>query len=445
MKKILLLLVILCLSVSVISAQDDVLTVDASQSLGTISPFVYGSNLGQNAIIPISMIDTAAAAGINFARLGGGDSDRFDVRNSVVDVFVYQARAIGAEPLMTVRLAGGSPEAAAEVVRYANIERGHNIRYWSIGNEPNIFGSTIGDNYTTGRFNREWRAIAEAMLEVDPEIILVGPDITQYVPLSVDGENIVYSEGEDGGHPRDSEGKDWLIEFLRANGDLVDIVSFHRYPYPGLGATRDAIATIEDLRVNSREWDTIVPNWRQIILDTTGREYPIAVTEVNSNSSLSCGGEASLDSFYNALWFADVLGRLIENQVDIAASWDMQGIGPRCYGLITSNGVRPIYYTYVMYTHFGGELVSATSTDPDVPVYAALREDGALTVIVINLGPEAAAKTLDLGAFEAGGDAEVWLFDAAHNAQQQDSIALASGAQITAPAQSMTLFVIPAA
>ncbi|MBE2184769.1 MAG: hypothetical protein IAE89_15170 [Anaerolineae bacterium] len=445
MKKVLLLLVILCLSVSAISAQDDVLTVDTSQSLGPISPFVYGSNLGQNAIIPLSMMDTAAAAGINFARLGGGDSDRFDVRNSVVDVFIYQARAIGAEPLMTVRLAGGSPEAAAEAVRYANIERGHNIRYWSIGNEPNIFGSTLGDDYTAERYNREWRAIAEAMLAVDPEIILVGPDITQYVPLSVDGENIVYSEGEDGGHPRDSEGKDWLIEFLRANGDLVDIISFHRYPYPGLGDTRDAIATIEDLRVNSREWDTIVPNWRQIILNTTGREYPIAVTEINSNSSLSCGGEASLDSFYNALWFADVLGRLIENQVDIAASWDMQGIGPRCYGLITSNSVRPIYYSYLMYTHFGSELVSANSTDPDVSIYAALREDGALTIIVINLGPETATRTLDLGDFEAGDDAEVWLFDGTHNAQLQNAIALTSGAQITVPAQSMTLYVIPAA
>lgn len=445
MKKVLFLFAILYLSAAAVFAQDGVLTVDTSQSRGTISPFVYGSNLGQNAIIPLSMMDTAAAAGINFARLGGGDSDRYDLRKSIIEVFIFQARALGAEPLVTVRLAGGSPEDAAEAVRYANIERGHNIRYWSIGNEPNIFESTVGDDYTVERFNAEWRAIAEAMLEVDPDIILVGPDITQYVPLSVDGDNIVYSEGADGGHPRDSEGKDWLIEFLNANGDLVDIISFHRYPYPGLGATHDAIATIEDLRVNSREWDTIVPNWRQIILDTTGREYPIAVTEVNSNSSLSCGGEASLDSFYNALWFADVLGRLIDNQVDIAASWDMQGIGSRCYGLITSNGVRPIYYTYLMYTHFGSELLSADSSDPDVRIYAALRDDGALTIIVINLGPDEATKTLDLGDFEAAGDAEVWLFDASHNAEQQNSISLSSGAQITVPAQSMTLYVLPAA
>ena len=32
--------------------------------------------------------------------------------------------------------------------------------------------------------------------------------------------------------PRTSQGKDWMTEFLRANGDLVDIVSIHRYPFP---------------------------------------------------------------------------------------------------------------------------------------------------------------------------------------------------------------------
>ena len=129
MKKVLFLFAILYLSAAAVFAQDGVLTVDTSQSRGTISPFVYGSNLGQNAIIPLSMMDTAAAAGINFARLGGGDSDRYDLRKSIIEVFIFQARALGAEPLVTVRLAGGSPEDAAEAVRYANIERGHNIRY----------------------------------------------------------------------------------------------------------------------------------------------------------------------------------------------------------------------------------------------------------------------------------------------------------------------------
>jgi hypothetical protein len=445
MKKYALLAFVFVLLVTgSILAQDNTLHVNAAESLGTISPYVYGSNLGQNAIIPIALLDTAAQAGVNYARLGGGDSDRRDVQTGTIDVFVYQARAIGAEPAMTVRLLGGTPEDAAEAVRYANIERGHNIRYWSIGNEPNIFASTIGEDWTTEQYNTAWRAIAEAMLAVDPTITLVGPDITQYVPLSIapDGA-ITYEEAARGGHPRDSEGRDWLQEFLRANGDLVDIVSVHRYPYPGHGGDSNGLATIDGLRENAAEWDIIIPNLRQIIRDTAGRDIPIAITEINSNSDISCGAEASLDSFYNALWFGDVLGRLIRQGVEIVASWDMQGAGTRCYGLITTNGVRPIYYTYVMYTHFGTELVQAESSDPHLSLYAALRDDGALTLLLINLGDDEKTATLSLEGFTPGGDAEVWRFDAAHNAELIEPQTISDDASVTVTGQSMTMFVIP--
>lgn len=428
-----------------VHAQEGGLTVDATASLGTISPYVYGANLGQNAIIPLSLMPQAQALGLNYARMGGGDSDRQDLRTSLVDVFMYQAREIGAEPAITVRLYGGTPEAAADMVRYANIEKGYGVRYWSIGNEPNIFRSTLGleSPYTTEDLNRDWRAIAEAMLAVDPDILLVGPDITQYVPLSIDGETITYLEPSQGGTPRDEQGRDWLIEFLRANGDLLDVVSLHRYPFPG----GDPIgrATLDSLRDTLPEWDASIPALRQIIRETVGRDLPIAITEVNSNSSPDCGGETSLDSFYNALWLGDVLGRLIRLQVEIVSVWDMQGIGTRCFGLLTSTGVRPVYYTYLMYTHFGSELLAAESANPDISLYAAQRDDGAVTVVLFNWAAETQTETLTLRGFEPGGDAEVWRFDAAVGAEQVAPEAITSGTTVTLPPYSMTLYVLPAA
>ena len=191
------------------------------------------------------------------------------------------------------------------------------------------------------------------------------------------------------------------------------------------------------------EWDTVIPNLRQIIRDAAGRDIPIAVTEINSNSSNSVGGEASLNSFYNAIWLGDTLGHLIRNQVDVVAVWDMQGGAGRGWGLLAKYDVRPTYYTYIMYTHFGSELLSAASGDPDVSIYAARRDDGTLTLMVINLGADEKTKTLALNGFTPGGDAEVWRFDAEHNAEQIDPQALADGATITLPGQSMTLFALP--
>jgi alpha-L-arabinofuranosidase len=450
MKKFLLWLVFALLITSSVTAQDEGLHVDASASLGTISPYVYGSNLGLYSIVPMDLMPLAQNAGIRYMRFGGADSDRQPVRTNLLDLFVLQSRMVGAEPAMTVRLLGGTPEQAAEVVRYANITKDYGIRYWHIGNEPNLFtglkgGDVVVDTYTTDDLNQQWRAIAEAMLAVDPDIILVGPEVTQYVITAYEtGGDISYIENNLGGHPRDSEGRDWLQEFLRANGDLIGIVSIHRYPYPGAGGSRAATATVEGLRENSREWDTFIPLFKQMIRDITGRDIPIGVTEINSNSSPSSGNEASLDSFYNALWFGDVLGRLIRQQVEIVASWDMQGIGQRTWGLLSGDGVRPIYYTYIMYTHFGTELLAADSTDPHVSIFASAREDGTLTLMVVNLGDDEATKTLQIDGFTPGGAAEVWLFDAEHNAEQIGSLEITDGTTITVPGRSMTLYAIPA-
>ena len=445
MKSRILWLILVLFIVSGVSAQDSGLYIDATASLGTISPYVYGANLGQNAIIPLSLMPQAQALELGFARLGGGDSDRRDIQLTSLDVFNYQAREIGAEPLITVRLLGGTPEDAAEAVRYVNIEKEYNIRYWSIGNEPNIFLSTMDTPYTTEDLNREWRAIAEAMLAVDPTILFVGPDITQYVPLSIENDSITYIEGNGGGHPRDSEGRDWLQEFLRANGDLLSVVSLHRYPYPG--GTPNGSATVAGLQATVAEWDASIPNLRQIIREAAGRDIPLAITEINSNSNLACGGEAGVDSFFNALWLTDVLGRLIRNQVEIVTVWDIQGVGPRCYGLLTRDGVRPVYYTYMMYTHFGTELLAAESANPDISIYAAQREDGALTLMIVNWATEAQTETLSIEGFSASGDAEVWLFDAApgapHNAEQIDSETVNDGTEIMLQAQSVTVYVIP--
>jgi len=445
MRKLLLLLILIFAGLQGLVAQEEAdLQVDASASLGTISPYVYGSNMNHYNIIPMGLMDEAQALRLRIMRFGGDGIDRSDMRNTIFDLFVLQARQVGAEPLMSARLLFGTPEVAAELVRYSNIEKGYNVHYWSIGNEPNLFVNAPGvDSYNVDDLIRDWRIIAEAMLAVDPTIEFVGPDITQYIPLTVDGDQITYNTRS--GAPFDAEGNEWLIPFLEANGDLLSYVSIHRYPWPGEGQGGGAGATIEGLARNSAEWDLIIPNLRQIIINTTGRDIPIAVTEFNSNSANSTSGEASLDSHFNAIWLADVLGRMINNRVAIATHWDVQGTAGRGWGLLGSYDVRPSYYTYLMYTHFGTELLAAESSDPYVTIYAAQREDGTLTLMVINLGDDEATKTLSITGFEPSGDAEVWRFDAEHNAEQIDSLAISEGASITVPGQSLTVYVIPPA
>jgi len=98
-----------------------------------------------------------------------------------------------------------------------------------------------------------------------------------------------------------------------------------------------------------------------------------------------------------------------------------------------------------MYSHFGTELLTAESNDPLVTVYAAQRADGAVTVLVINLGDDEATKTLAINVFTAGAEAEVWRFDQATEAEQIEPLAYSDGLSVTVPGQSLTVYVIPPA
>jgi hypothetical protein len=400
------------------------LQVSADQALGEISPFVYGSNTGPWAVVPVDLWPQANSAGITWLRFPAGNwGDRNDITERQIDDFIKLCQRMGSLPSISVRLHNGTPEAAAELVRYANLEMGYDVRYWSIGNEPNLFG----EDYDTERHAREWRAIAEAMLAVDPTITLLGPEVSQYPP-------------DFASTPKDVNGRDWMSEFLKANGDLVDIITIHRYPFP---QGRDP-ATIETLRQNSAEWETIIPNLRALILEITGREIPVAVTEVNSHWSNAFDGEATPDSFYNAIWWADVLGRLIRQQVAMVAHWALQT--PTAYGsqgILGNFEVRPTYYVYLLYQQFGTELVQASSDRPDLSIYAALTPAGDLTLMVVNLADEPLTAPLSITGFSAADQAEVWRLDAEHNAE---SLGLATlEQQLTLPAQSVTLYRIPAA
>jgi len=409
----------------------DTLFVDPSVSMGPISPLIFGSNYGPWLTVPFYMLPQAFEAGIKILRFPAGAwGDHNDVTHMQIDQFMDFAKQMGATAIFHVRLLDGTPEQAAEMVRYTNIEKKYNVQYWNIGNEPTLYDGELknkGESYDVNRFNQEWRAFAEAMKNVDPSIKLVGPEIHQFTYDPTPGVTTNFTEREE----------TWMIEFLKANGDLVDVVSFHRYPFP---ATRISGApSMEEMRQNAREWDKIIIHARELIHEHTGRDLPIAITEFNSAYDKSFGGETTPDSHFNAIWIADVLGRLIKNGVFMANQWYLTAkAGYGGLGLIAQDDVFPSYYTYQLYRNFGNELIYSSSDDPDLSIYAARRPDGALTLMVINLSSEQKTKALRIGE-QGATQAELWLFDTTHRAENIGTIEISN--QIVVPPQSVSLYI----
>jgi hypothetical protein len=98
---------------------------------------------------------------------------------------------------------------------------------------------------------------------------------------------------------------------------------------------------------------------------------------------------------------------------------------------------------------FGDTGVSATGPNPDnVATFAAVRpSDGALTLMVINKQlTSSATASVTLSNFLASGTAQVWQLTSANAIIRLGDLSIAgSGFSNTVPAQSITLFVLPAA
>lgn len=404
-----------------------------SAELGAVSPYFLGSNYGPWVAVPVDMLPAAYASGVKAIRFPGGAwGDRNDLKPYQIDYFMDFCHQVGAIPTISVRLREGTSQQAADLVRYVNIEKHYGVTYWSIGNEPTLFAAelqTLGkaDDYDTEQYNREWREFAQAMKEVDPDIKLLGPEVHQFTY-------------DDNLNPKDSSGRDWMREFLKANGDLVDVVTFHRYPFPKNSANPNV--TIADLRQQTQEWDKTVPYLRGLITDITGRNIPIAVTEVNTHYNQAVGGEATPDSHYNAIWLAETLGRLMRQDVFMVNHWMLTSQGGQGgWGLIGRGELRPSYYVYQMYSRFGTELVHAASGVEDVSVYAARRNDGMLTLLVINLADIEKQVTLQMEG-ELPAQADLWQLDEAHRPEAASTFFFPNNGTFSLPPQSVSLFIV---
>jgi alpha-L-arabinofuranosidase len=135
--------------------------------------------------------------------------------------FMAWCKAVGTEPLMGLNLGTGTPERAAALVEYCNVERGtqwselrrkhgfaspYNVRRWCLGNEMD--GPWQIGHMTATEYGLKAQDAARQMRYVDPSLQLIacgssGPLMPTYL--------------------------EWDREVLEQCYDYVDALSLHRY------------------------------------------------------------------------------------------------------------------------------------------------------------------------------------------------------------------------
>ncbi|MEV5343327.1 cellulose binding domain-containing protein [Streptomyces sp. NPDC052676] len=321
------------------------------------------------------------------------------------DAFMGTVRATGAQPILIANYGSGTPEEAAGWVRYANVTKDYDAKYWEIGNE--IYGN---GHYGSGwehdehedksprEYARQVRAYAKAMKAVDPTI-KIGAVLTTpgHWPDGVVGE------GDAG---------DWNHTVLSQVTDVIDFVSVHWYA-GGADTTAEAAMTrLTRLPGELRE----VRNQLDRYAGADSPRIGIALTEINTNT-----GGARLTARPNALFAADAFMTALENGVFTVDWWnthngpgqittvdgetDYGDMGMLSSGSCTGDVCQPPpntpfhpYYGMKMTSRLGsaGDMMVATaSSAQDVSAHAVHRRDGRLSVLLINKNADA-ARTVDL-------------------------------------------------
>ncbi|MEJ2219131.1 MAG: glycoside hydrolase family 44 protein, partial [Gemmatimonadota bacterium] len=247
---------------------------------------------------------------LGLLRAGGANNDRQDPTAfslAEIDDFLAFARQVGAEPLLQVPLlentAGEAATAqdAADLVTYVNVTQGFGVRYFSIGNEPDLYEEQgmMPAGYDATTFCATFRELAAAMRAVDDTIQIVGPDLSWK-----------YQSGAN----------DWLTPFLQDCGDVTDIVAVHRYPLAPTACTDTAAYA------DSARYRTVLTHLREILSATGQENKPLAITEGNitwdgdpANGTMA----ASPGTVPAALWVADNLGVSLEAGLHSVAYWSL--------------------------------------------------------------------------------------------------------------------------
>jgi hypothetical protein len=246
----------------------------------------------------------------------------------------------------------------------------HPIKFWSVGNEPDklMDPDQPGKPLTVAAYVNNFIAFSIAMHQDNPTIKVFGPEISQFYGV--------------GAGPRDSMGMLWMEGFLEGVAKyekahpnlkfhLLDGVSFHRYQFT------DASSSPYLLMSSPDEWNYLLPSLRQLVRKTMGRDLPVAITEINTNpnAQVPTRGQA-------ALWWADTLGTLMNQQADFVAYFSAEGVQTP-YPFFNANGSQTAMYRVMeLFSHLQHDLIPLQIQHDPVSVYAT-QDDAHQTVSLL--------------------------------------------------------------
>jgi hypothetical protein len=451
--------------------------------------YVYYASSSVNVIQPL-----LKAAGIDQLRYGGGSvADAYDWQTNT-DIenclpgnptasftsscaskdtlgfaqFSRQARAVGAQSLVTVNYGSGTPAEAAAWVRQAARASGQAVALWEVGNEnygcwevnnelagpPEHYQGYVpqgGDNQTCPMAAKGLAAGMQVMATsyaVNAKRFLAAMKAAD--PRAVIGVPWVF--GSDGSPSPVAGGNEWNNTVLKADGKYVSFVDVHWYPFGFSGSTGGSNPADQQVLRSLFQVPSLAWQIRNEL-----RKYDPAASFIVGEAGVSYNETLTACTPAGALFAAgDVLSWLAGGAGSVDW-WDMNNYGntgSRCTspddGLFTSAG-KPVaetpYWGYRLASMLArphARLGMLTTSDPaDVLAYQSVLATGKHVVALINTNTAAARRVTFSAALS--GALQTWRYSAGNQNAAKSKIVTGTAAAasvkggITLPPESITI------
>ncbi|MES2285981.1 MAG: T9SS type A sorting domain-containing protein [Bacteroidota bacterium] len=340
---------------------------------GTIDPpFIFNGKLHEN-------WKNIKNSGASIIRFGGIAADRNMPTKYQYIKMIDSIRANGMEPMIQVPFFNNryTKQQAADIVTYINVTKGRNIKYWIIGNEPDLSYSYS----TSAQIAAYFKPFASAMKNVDPSILIIGPEIASFNRTIIDGLTTP-------GGPNDITGKDASGRYY------LDIISFHAYPFSGAQTRATVISKLTEpgqlqddiIYLNSR-----IATCNSFHTRTGTSKIKTAITEANvnwqNNASDNLNGLGA-NSFIGGQFVAEMMCIGLKNSLDIFNLWSVVEGNSVVSNIGFINGStgakKPLYYHFkLLADNFKGEYVDGITNKANVKSYGS-KNAQQVSVLILN-------------------------------------------------------------
>jgi len=284
-----------------------------------------------------------------------------------------------AHNLVTVNMGTGTPELAAEWVRWANKTNNYEVKYWELGNELNGGWeaghiTADGSEMTAEKYAERFVKFVKAMKAVDPTIKVGGPscDVNHH--------------------------EDYFTPLLRDAGEYVDFLTLHYYSLrSSIAPEKELFQGLAKLKPVMEHLDKLVEKYQPNRKDKIG--YCIS----EWNSKLPKDQDAY--RLFNGLWFSAWVGEMVKEGVDSATVWDIFSGKDNGHGLLVRCGDDYVptgrYWAFYLWSHYMGDTLvnSSVKGAEGLHVYTTKDKENLYVMIMNESRSETQYTTLDIKGF----------------------------------------------